>query len=514
MEGASQLTLELGSEVASKYSVEEALPQELSRPAYRGAVIGTGERVNLFVVTERESQALAAAAGVEHAHLAKLLDRVERDAGEWVVVAEAVEGETLQEHLAVSGPLSGVAAARVLLGVAEVLETLHQAGAAHGMLTPGSVIAVTSGRPAPVVTYVPPAAAASCRSPRRGPDEPPAPEDDTWALAGLLFEMVAGKMPPAKGFRGAKEVAEAGVEDEDLCQVLAHGLAADEGARTTDVSGFKRELAHWFAGHDESEEEQRPASAAPPPLPASAPPAASSAAPPAEAQARTRRLLGMAAVALPLGILAAWGLSRLIGGNAEMADEPTSVPEPEPAASASAPSIDLSEVPVTGETKIAAGSRMAVCVAGYLPKGAFEKKAPDVSWVCEETDPRAGGNKLRSAVVTGAGGKVTDAMKLVSKLGWYQMAAYAVVHAGCCTDAKPLELPPPGPDCPRMDVVLRDLGARVVAERDHEQAMTNFAEAVQCEVRAKRDREFGQKGAPSARQKQAFEDLVKLLRAP
>jgi hypothetical protein len=509
------LTLEPGSEVASKYLVEEALPGELSRPAYQGKVVSTGQRVNLFVVTASEAPTLAAAADVEHAHLAKLVDMVEREAGERVAIVEAVDGQTLEEHLRANGALSAVAAARALLCVADALEALHQAGATHGLLSPGAVIAVTSGRPAPVVTYVPlTVAAAPYRSPRRGSDEPPAAEDDTWALAALLFEMVTGKAPPAGGLRRAEEAAEAGIEDEDLCQVLAHGLAADEGLRTSDVSGFKRELAHWFAGHDEAEDEQRSPSAAPPPLPASAPPAASSTVPPAEADARMRRLLGMAAVALPLGVLVAWGLSRLIGGGAEVADVPSSAPEPQPAASASAPSIDLSDVPVTGATEVAAGSRMAVCVAGYLPKGAFEKKAPDVGWVCEESDPRAGGNKLRSAVVTGAGGKVTDAMKLVSKLGWYQMAAYAVVHAGCCADAKPLELPPPGPSCPRMDVVLRDLGASVVAERDHEQAMTEFAEAVQCEVRAKRHREFGQKGAPSAAQKQAFEDLVKLLRAP
>ncbi len=509
------MTLELGSEVASKYSVEEALPGELSRPAYRGKVAGTGQAVDLFGVTAGEAAALAAAVDVQHAHLAQVLDVVEREPDEQVVVVEAVEGQRLHEHLRANGPLAPVAAARALLCVADALEALHQAGATHGFLSPGSVITVTSGRPAPVVTYVPLAAsAAPYRSPRRGPDEPPAPEDDTWALAALLFEMVVGTRPPAGGFRSAKEVAEAGIEDEDLCQVLAHGLAAEPAARTTDVSGFKREMAHWFAAYDESDEEQRPASAAPPPLPPSAPPATSSAAPPAEAQARARRLVGMAAVALPLGILAAWGLSRLIGGGAEVVDVPEPEPDPTPAASASAPSIDLSEVPVTGESEVAAGSRMAVCVAGYLPKGAFEKKAPDVSWVCEESDPRAGGMKLRSAVVTGAGGQVTDAMKLVSKLGWYQMAAYAVVHAGCCADAKPLELPAPGPDCPRIDVVLRDLGARVVAERDYEQAMTEFAEAVRCEVRAKRDREFGQKGAPSPAQKQAFEELVTLLRAP
>jgi hypothetical protein len=326
--------------------------------------------------------------------------------------------------------------------------------------------------------------------------------------------MVTGEAPATGGLRSAEEVAAVGIEDEDLCQVLAHGLAVDESVRTTDVSGFKRELAHWFAGHDERGDEQRPASMAPPPLPANAPLAASSTVPPADAQARMRRLLGMAAVALPLGFLAAWGLSRLIGGSAEAVDVTASTPEPQPAASASAPSIDLSEVPVTGATEVAAGSRMAVCVAGYLPKGAFERKAPDVSWVCEVSDPRSGGMKLRSAVVTGASGKVTDAVKLASKLGWYQMAAFAVVRAGCCADAKPLELPPPGPNCPRMDLVLRTLGADVVAERDHEQAMTDFAEAVACEVRAKRDREFGQKGAPSAAQKQAFEELVRLLRAP
>ena len=82
---------------------------------------------------------------------------------------------------------------------------------------------------------------------------------------------------------------------------------------------------------------------------------------------------------------------------------------------------------MTGQSNQLTGDKMATCVAGYLPKGSFAKP-PDVSWMCGERDPREGGMKLRAAVVQGApAGAPSEAMKLFSRLGWYELAAFAVI---------------------------------------------------------------------------------------
>src|SRR5690606_36450848 len=142
----------------------------------------------------------------------------------------------------------------------------------------------------------------------------------------------------------------------------------------------------------------------------------------------------------------------------------------EPAASpasatASGPhAIDLGEVPVTGAKAAATGNRMATCVAGYLPQGSFVV-TPDLDWVCGEADPRIGAERLRTAIVFGGNQvQVTEAMKIFSRIGWYDMPAYAVVRAGCCPDAKPLELPEVVEPCPDMTGALRDIAKAVLSQ--------------------------------------------------
>ena len=71
-----------------------------------------------------------------------------------------------------------------------------------------------------------------------------------------------------------------------------------------------------------------------------------------------------------------------------------------------------------------------------LPKGTFTK-SPAVEWLCDETDPRVGADKLHAAIVSGAPrGAVTDSMKIFSRIGWYAMPVFAVVRVGCCPGAK------------------------------------------------------------------------------
>ena len=57
-------------------------------------------------------------------------------------------------------------------------------------------------------------------------------------------------------------------------------------------------------------------------------------------------------------------------------------------------------------------------------------------------------------------GGATDAMKIFARIGWYDMAAFAVVRAGCCPDAKSLELPEASKACGDMAEALRGVGQK------------------------------------------------------
>jgi len=172
--------------------------------------------------------------------------------------------------------------------------------------------------------------------------------------------------------------------------------------------------------------------------------------------------------------------------------------------------IELGEVPVTGGSEKQLGNKLAACVAGYLPKGSFGK-APELEWLCTELDPRVGGEKLHGAVVTGAAkGPPTDAMKIFARIGWYDMAAFAVVRAGCCSDAKPIALPDAKLEC-SMDAALRELGETVVAGEELEEPLKKYTDSIHCELNRGGGRVLRRTGRPEGGEDTAFRELVKKL---
>lgn len=176
-------------------------------------------------------------------------------------------------------------------------------------------------------------------------------------------------------------------------------------------------------------------------------------------------------------------------------------PEPEKKA------IELGDVPVNGQSQGESTDKVGSCVAGYLPKGTFDK-APDMSWVCDESDPRNGAEKLRVSVVAGAKGTTTDAMKIFARIGWYDMAAYAVVRAGCCENAKPLSLPPPSPTCPAMAEALQGIASAVVASRSYEEPLKAYTAAIHCELNAGKGPTLRHPTRPAGGEDSAFGELV------
>ncbi len=502
----------------------EQLSLEGAGPAYLGTDEQTQKPVILFGLPAADAAGLEKVVGLSHAHLATLLEMVPGSGNEVVLVAEHVPGETLEQRLQAVVKKTPTDAVRSALRVADALSHVHEAGGVHGCVRGAGVVLTPEGRPAPVLGFVPPLTGPTpFHSPERGESGPPSESDDTWAVAGLLYEMLAGAPPPTHGLSSIDELEQAGIHDEVLQAALLHALNQSSDERSHDLKPLKRELARWFVDHADDSGLHHDPSHPPPPLP----PGASSSRPPPVSQgvpavstskepARIprRRLIPMFAVgAILLGLVAAWGVSAFRARpKVKVVQVP---PSAKPAAPASAKEINLSDVPVTGKSSgITGGDRTAACVAGYLPQGAFGK-TQDLGWMCSETDPREGAGKLRTAIVTSAPhGNVTDAMKLFSKLGWYDMAIYAVIRSGCCTDAKALKLPEPASGCPSMSEALGKLGRAVVAGQSHTEPLASYDKAIACEVKAHHAELYRHKTGPQGGEEAAFEDYVKTLQTP
>jgi hypothetical protein len=526
----SPIELEPGSVIASRFEVGEAVAGERSRRAFLGTDKQDNGPVLIVELTSDDIPRFERARSATHAHLARVIDVIATPTG-GVLIAEHPRGDNLSELLQQIIRKTSVDAVRSALRIADAVSALHAQGAVHGWLEPAAIIPEPQGHPKPMVTWLPPSRESSpFRSRARGESGTPSEGDDTWAVTALLHLMLAGEPPPADGIGASDELFETEIADEALRTALRHGLSREEEQRVLDLRPLKRELARWFVEHagDETSHSGHPHSR-PPPLPAgtsSSPPTAyssvmplsqgnvpalTSSKPPTSARA-PRRLVVVLGAALVVGLVAAWGVSAFRSRQRVQVVEVAAPGAAEP--SGKDKEIALNEIPVTGQSNQLTGDKMATCVAGYLPKGAFAKP-PDVSWMCSERDPREGGMKLRAAVVQGAPvGAPTDAMKLFSRLGWYEMAAFAVIRAGCCADSEAITLPDPSPDCKRMDEPLRELGQAVVAGQSHEPALKEFTEAIHCELNAGKAAVYRRAGRPQGGEDSAFQELVKVIQTP
>jgi len=512
-----------GEVLESKYRVDAPIDGALD--AFAGSTVDGKRPLIIFKTSPEAAASLGRAKGIEHMHLAPLLDILDVG-GEKYAVAERLAGLSLAERLESTGKKEPVDAVRYALRIADALSSLHEAGACHGSLHPRGILILVERHAPPRLGYFP-STDTSFRSPDRGNADPPTEADDAWAAAALLHEMLLGAVPPRAGYASEAELEQAGVSDPALAAVLAHTLNKDPEQRSRDVRQLKRELARWIVEHAVEEPiAPGPHSSAPPPLPASQrtlegttssmPPARSRAPLSEPAKAGFRRIVPLAIGGIVFGLLGGWVYNHL------RPKPPEEVAIKAPATPAAAPSndkpIDLGEVPVTGESDkaLAATDKVSSCVMGYMPPNTFGS-VPDFSGICEQTDPRVGADKLRVAIVGSApksGALPTDAQKIFARMGWYDLAAFAVVRAGCCPDAKPLELPEPSKTCGSMSEALREVGQEVVANHPAEESLKKYTAAIHCELNSGRGAVFRKAERPAGGEDSAFLELVKAVQSP
>jgi hypothetical protein len=504
--------------IGERYRAEEEL-SDGDASAFIGRDERNGERVLLVQVECGNARALDMKR-VAHPHLACVLDAVLIAESPPVLVCELVEGKTLADRLRDAGALEPVDAVRAALRLADALSVLHELDLFHGCVSERGVMLEPHAREAaPILSFVPSAPDSALRSPTRRAGEPAGVADDCWACAALLFEMLVGRPPPNSGFGSETVLLDDGVADASLRAALASALHSDASRRSASLRPLRRELARWFVAH--ARDESIPATSGhPPPLPAGAalprtPLAAARSATlgasrRATAGAPRRRVPLLAVSGVAMGLAAAYGVSVLRGASHPAPEKTAPAPASTTAAAPSA--IQLDEVPVTGDRDAATGNEMATCVAGYLPKGAFAR-APDVSWLCAEAHAGRGADRLRAAVIQGAPrGAATNAIKVFGRLGWYDLAAFAVVRAGCCPHPPPLELPEPAASCPPMADALQRVATAVIGSRPFDDELKSFRQAVHCEVNAGRGPRFRRADHPQGGEESAFLELIASLR--
>lgn len=505
----SNAEFSVGNTIAGRFVIESALDGTPGRAAFRGKDSSTGEQVVLLELDSGEAAALENAKSVEHAHLERVLDIAKLGGDKHALIAAHVEGETLEQRLADIGKKEPVDAVRSALRIADALTALHEAGAVHGFVHAASVVLEPEHKSGPLLGFMPaPKDPPMPELPGRSSGDPPTPADDAWATGVLFHRMLLGSLPPKTGYASEDEVGS--VSDPALRKALFHALAADASVRSHDMRPLRRELARWFVDHA-AEEPIAPGrhSREPPPLPPSLRAPSTSGSPRTqvsiEPKRRSKRVLVFTLVAVGLGLVAGSVASMLRPKRVEVIALPSTPPVE------SAAAIDLGDIPVTGESEKALGSTLAACVAGYLPAKAFDK-APDLATFCAETDPKKGSEKLRVAIVAGApkGQGPTDAMKIFARLGWYEMAAFAVVRAGCCPDAKPLALADARAECAMTDA-LKELGESVASVKPIDEPLKKYTAAVHCEVSKGGGRALGREGQPKGGEDTAFLELVKRL---
>jgi hypothetical protein len=99
------------------------------------------------------------------------------------------------------------------------------------------------------------------------------------------------------------------------------------------------------------------------------------------------------------------------------------------------------------------------CVSSFFGEGSFVRgHHVDLQFLCDDRDFRGVNSLFERVLVSHGAGKVTPAMIAWSNLGWYQMAAAAVIRGRCCpSETAAIVLPRAAPPCDKLDEALQKI---------------------------------------------------------
>lgn len=217
------------------------------------------------IVAERFRREALTAAGLSHPNMANVYDYVQEH-GRPGIVMEFVEGETLAEKIARTGPLDVADAVRTSSALLAALSVAHDAGIVHRDVKPGNVMISPTGEVKVTDFGIARAAGhetltetgmvigtAHYLSPEQVSGKPASPSSDLYAVGAILYEMLTG----AKPFEAETPLAvamkrltedpialqehRAGIPDP-VAKVALRALARDPEGRYASAEGMRSAL--------------------------------------------------------------------------------------------------------------------------------------------------------------------------------------------------------------------------------------------------------------------------------
>ena len=151
---------------------------------------------------------------------------------------------------------------------------------------------------------------------------------------------------------------------------------------------------------------------------------------------------------------------------------------------------------------------VSACVADHFTPTTFANKQ-DLAFVCEEQDPRRGALTMRTKIVRGSGGKLTDGMNMWPRLGWHELLVYGMLRRKCCAGGPSIELPQPTGNCASLEQAINALSSAFAEEsHDLEAKHASFVDAATCALHT-RDRAYKYPTGPLSGGQLSYDGFLK-----
>jgi serine/threonine-protein kinase len=211
------------------------------------------------VAAQRFNREAQAAAGLSHPGIVTVFDSGEDDQGPFIVL-ELIEGPTLADHLAETGPLAPATVIDIVSQVASALDHAHAQGVVHRDIKPANVILEAGGRarladfgiartigdPATITDSGELVGTITYLAPEILSGQPATPVSDVYSLGAVSYELLAGRPPyqagtPAALLDAVRQEAPPslrGMAPDQMASAVSSAMARDPAARPATAGEF------------------------------------------------------------------------------------------------------------------------------------------------------------------------------------------------------------------------------------------------------------------------------------
>jgi len=148
------------------------------------------------------------------------------------------------------------------------------------------------------------------------------------------------------------------------------------------------------------------------------------------------------------------------------------------------------------------------CIIEHFPETSFTGRTPDFSSRCTDRRAYRGMLEVKSELVAAAGPhRVSEGMREWSKLGWYEMATYAVMRERCCINPLPLRVRRLVSAC-NVDRALSQIAASIDDREKLTTALDGYDVAIRCVYQSRKGAAFGHYDPPYGGERTYFDALV------